>query len=107
MDSGTSESIPGRVPLAVVVVGSDGLVTHWSSGARKLFGPGREEAVGSPAADLMPVYGALGDAEGCTAADSAEYGLGRRPRSRARHHPPRPPGYARAGRARSTGRPPG
>ncbi|MBB4895394.1 serine phosphatase RsbU (regulator of sigma subunit) [Streptomyces olivoverticillatus] len=106
MDSGTSESIPGRVPLAVVVVGSDGLVTHWSSGARKLFGPGREEAVGSPAADLMPVYGALGDAEGCTAADSAEYGpadgLGAELDTI-----PLAPGYARAGRARSTGRPPG
>ncbi|MEV7084870.1 SpoIIE family protein phosphatase [Streptomyces sp. NPDC093085] len=49
----------GRIPLAVVVVDGDGLVSHWSSGARRLFGPAREEAVGRPAADLMPVAGAL------------------------------------------------
>ncbi|MFI6698167.1 SpoIIE family protein phosphatase [Streptomyces sp. NPDC050509] len=49
----------GRIPLAVVVVDGDGLVSHWSSGARRLFGPTRDEAVGQPAADLMPVAGAL------------------------------------------------
>ncbi|MEV5238626.1 SpoIIE family protein phosphatase [Streptomyces cinnamoneus] len=66
MDRGTSEpvpaqreAVPGRIPLAVVVVGSSGLVTHWSSGARKLFGVERTDAVGRPVADLMPVHGAL------------------------------------------------
>ncbi|MFI0774623.1 SpoIIE family protein phosphatase [Streptomyces sp. NPDC021212] len=55
--------VSGRIPLAVVVVGADGLVTHWSSGARKLFGRTREQAVGVPAVDLMPVSGALRGAE--------------------------------------------
>ncbi|QKV91886.1 SpoIIE family protein phosphatase [Streptomyces sp. NA02950] len=50
---------PGRIPLAVVVVDAEGLVTHWSSGARRLFGRTRDEAVGRPAGDLMPVSGAL------------------------------------------------
>ncbi|MGY0057316.1 ATP-binding SpoIIE family protein phosphatase [Streptomyces sp. LZ34] len=53
----------GRMPLAVVVVDGDGLVTHWSSGARRLFGRSREEAVGCRAVDLMPVSGALGGAD--------------------------------------------
>ncbi|MGW8377620.1 SpoIIE family protein phosphatase [Streptomyces sp. ODS28] len=51
--------MPGRLPLAVVVVDDEGAVSHWSSGARRLFGHTREEAVGMPAADLMPVSGAL------------------------------------------------
>ncbi|MFJ6573174.1 SpoIIE family protein phosphatase [Streptomyces sp. NPDC091292] len=51
----------GRVPLAVVVIDGEGLVSHWSTGARRLFGPAREEAVGRPAADLLPVSGALPD----------------------------------------------
>nr|WP_051862328.1 SpoIIE family protein phosphatase [Streptomyces ochraceiscleroticus] len=54
---------PGRIPLAVVVVDAHGLVSHWSRGARRLFGPSREEAVGAPAVDLMPVSGALGSDE--------------------------------------------
>ncbi|MFI1001936.1 SpoIIE family protein phosphatase [Streptomyces galbus] len=49
----------GRVPLAVVVVDREGLVSHWSSGARRLFGVPREEAVGEPAVDLLPVSGVL------------------------------------------------
>ncbi|WP_406456920.1 SpoIIE family protein phosphatase [Streptomyces sp. NBC_00876] len=49
----------GRVPLAVVVVDADGLVSHWSSGARKLFGVSRQDAVGCPAGELLPVAGAL------------------------------------------------
>ncbi|MFJ1647152.1 SpoIIE family protein phosphatase [Streptomyces sp. NPDC088258] len=53
----------GRIPLAVVVVDGDGLVSHWSSGARRLFGHVREDAVGRPAADLMPVAGALAEDE--------------------------------------------
>ncbi|MFD8073943.1 SpoIIE family protein phosphatase [Streptomyces sp. NPDC059718] len=56
--------LSGRVPLAVVVVDGEGLVSHWSTGARKLFGPTREEAVGRPAADLLPVSGALGEEPG-------------------------------------------
>ncbi|MFG3281971.1 SpoIIE family protein phosphatase [Streptomyces sp. NPDC048111] len=64
MDSGTPPTSPqlavaGRIPLAVVVVDGDGLVSHWSSGARKLFGPAKEEAVGRSASDLLPVSGAL------------------------------------------------
>ncbi|MET8677428.1 SpoIIE family protein phosphatase [Streptomyces sp. NPDC004647] len=67
MDLGFPQRVPqrsalsGRVPLAVVVVDADGLVSHWSSGARKLFGATREEAVGTPAGDLLPVYGALAE----------------------------------------------
>ncbi|QKW10149.1 SpoIIE family protein phosphatase [Streptomyces sp. NA04227] len=49
----------GRIPLAVAVVDAAGLVSHWSTGARRLFGVDREQAVGSPAADLLPVSGAL------------------------------------------------
>ncbi|MGP3925299.1 SpoIIE family protein phosphatase [Streptomyces sp. 8N616] len=72
MDSGIPSQAPagppqpralsGKIPLAVVVVDTNGLVSHWSSGARRLFGSTREEAVGVPAADLLPVSGAL-DAE--------------------------------------------
>ncbi|ROP46563.1 SpoIIE family protein phosphatase [Streptomyces sp. PanSC9] len=57
----TGDTAAGRIPLAVVVVDRDGLVSHWSSGARRLFGVGREEAVGRSAADLLPVSGALAD----------------------------------------------
>ncbi|WP_329544663.1 SpoIIE family protein phosphatase [Streptomyces sp. NBC_01356] len=49
----------GRIPLAVVVVDRGGLVSHWSTGARRLFGASKEEAVGRPAVDLLPVSGAL------------------------------------------------
>lgn len=49
----------GRVPLAVVVVDGEGLVSHWSCGARRLFGVGCQEAVRSPVIDLLPVLGAL------------------------------------------------
>ena len=65
MDSGIPPDPPrqyaaaGRIPLAVVVVDGDGLVSHWSSGAWRLFGHSREEAVGQPACDLMPVAGGL------------------------------------------------
>ncbi|MFF9092109.1 SpoIIE family protein phosphatase [Streptomyces sp. NPDC014802] len=53
---------PGRIPLAVVVVDRDGLVSHWSTGARRLFGTTREDAVGRAAVDLLPVSGALPEA---------------------------------------------
>ncbi|GAA2770771.1 SpoIIE family protein phosphatase [Streptomyces rameus] len=56
---GIGETAAGRIPLAVVVVDRAGLVSHWSSGARRLFGVDREDAVGHPAADLLPVSGAL------------------------------------------------
>ncbi|MGW6059726.1 SpoIIE family protein phosphatase [Streptomyces sp. NPDC055189] len=52
-------AMAGRIPLAVVVVDGAGSVSHWSTGARKLFGYSREEAVGSPAGDLLPVSGAI------------------------------------------------
>ncbi|MFD8740189.1 SpoIIE family protein phosphatase [Streptomyces sp. NPDC059618] len=52
----------GRIPLAVVVVDRDGLVSHWSSGARRLFGVAKEEALGRLAVDLLPVSGALPEA---------------------------------------------
>ncbi|MEU3511681.1 SpoIIE family protein phosphatase [Streptomyces longwoodensis] len=76
MDRGTERETPprrgtdttgpgdaGRVPLAVVVVDREGLVSHWSSGARRLFGVPKEEAVGQPAVDLLPVSGALPDVD--------------------------------------------
>ncbi|MFG2381319.1 ATP-binding SpoIIE family protein phosphatase [Streptomyces avermitilis] len=56
-------AVPGRIPLAVVVVDRAGLVSHWSRGARRLFGTPREDAVGRPAVDLLPVFGALPDDE--------------------------------------------
>ncbi|WP_031025552.1 SpoIIE family protein phosphatase [Streptomyces sp. NRRL WC-3725] len=56
---GIGETAAGRIPLAVVVVDRAGLVSHWSTGARRLFGVSREDAVGQPAADLLPVSGAL------------------------------------------------
>ncbi|MGY3205220.1 SpoIIE family protein phosphatase [Streptomyces sp. TE5632] len=51
----------GRIPLAVVVVDRDGLVSHWSTGARRLFGLAKGDAIGRSAADLLPVSGALPD----------------------------------------------
>ncbi|MFD3500574.1 SpoIIE family protein phosphatase [Streptomyces sp. NPDC058676] len=58
--SGAAEHAPsGRIPLAVVVVDRDGLVSHWSTGARRLFGATKEEAIGRSAVDLLPVSGAL------------------------------------------------
>ncbi|MCX5371926.1 SpoIIE family protein phosphatase [Streptomyces sp. NBC_00103] len=56
-DGGSADA--GRVPLAVVVVDREGLVSHWSTGARRLFGVVKEEAIGRPAIDLLPVSGAL------------------------------------------------
>ncbi|MFD8302768.1 SpoIIE family protein phosphatase [Streptomyces sp. NPDC059690] len=59
----------GRVPLAVVVVDRGGLVSHWSTGARRLFGVPKEEALGHAAVDLLPVSGVLPEEE-----DIPEYG---------------------------------
>ncbi|MFD5814312.1 SpoIIE family protein phosphatase [Streptomyces sp. NPDC127038] len=61
--NGAAEHVAdGRIPLAVVVVDRDGLVSHWSSGARRLFGVAKEEALGRLAVDLLPVSGALPEA---------------------------------------------
>ncbi|UUU29685.1 SpoIIE family protein phosphatase [Streptomyces sp. CA-210063] len=61
---GTAEhAAAGRIPLAVVVVDRAGLVSHWSTGARRLFGTPKDDAVGRPALDLLPVSGALPDAD--------------------------------------------
>jgi serine phosphatase RsbU (regulator of sigma subunit) len=57
----TEHTAAGRVPLAVILIDRDGLVSHWSRGARRLFGATREEAIGQPALDLLPVSGALPD----------------------------------------------
>ncbi|AXE89838.1 SpoIIE family protein phosphatase [Streptomyces sp. Go-475] len=70
----TEAGEPGRVPLAVVVVDREGLVSHWSRGARRLFGVPKEEAIGRPALDLLPVSGAL--AEGQDPAPYDDDGLG-------------------------------
>ncbi|GAB2714272.1 ATP-binding SpoIIE family protein phosphatase [Streptomyces bullii] len=58
-----AEHAAGRIPLAVVVVDREGLVSHWSSGARRLLGVPKDEAVGRPAVDLLPVTGALPEAD--------------------------------------------
>lgn len=54
-----ADPVAGRVPLAVVVVDREGLVSHWSRGARRLFALPKEEAIGRPAPDLLPVSGVL------------------------------------------------
>ncbi|MFR0356171.1 SpoIIE family protein phosphatase [Streptomyces sediminimaris] len=65
----TEPAAVGRVPLAVVIVDRDGLVSHWSRGAGRLFGVPKDEALGHPALDLLPVSGALPDDD-----DVAPYG---------------------------------
>lgn len=61
------DTAAGRVPLAVVVVDTDGLVSHWSTGAGRLFGITRAQAVGCPAGELLPVSGALSPGDGPSA----------------------------------------
>ncbi|MFD9462200.1 SpoIIE family protein phosphatase [Streptomyces sp. NPDC060027] len=73
---GAAEHAAGRIPLAVVVVDRDGLVSHWSSGARRLFGAPKEEALGRPVADLLPVSGALPDDAAPFGSYAAYDGLG-------------------------------
>jgi serine phosphatase RsbU (regulator of sigma subunit)/anti-sigma regulatory factor (Ser/Thr protein kinase) len=63
MDRGTEQPAPGRIPLAVAVVDRDGLVSHWSRGARRLFTLPKDAAIGRPALDLLPVSGALPEAD--------------------------------------------
>ncbi|MEV5439915.1 SpoIIE family protein phosphatase [Streptomyces sp. NPDC052682] len=65
---GTATGPAGRIPLAVVVVDRQGLISHWSSGARRLFGVARQEAIGRPAVDLLPVTGMLPEDTGPEAA---------------------------------------
>ncbi|MEV0636595.1 SpoIIE family protein phosphatase [Streptomyces sp. NPDC050619] len=68
--NGAAEHAPaGRIPLAVVLVDRDGLVSHWSRGARRLFGAAKEEAIGRSAVDLLPVSGALPEED-----EAAPYG---------------------------------
>jgi serine phosphatase RsbU (regulator of sigma subunit) len=62
----TAHAAAGRIPLAVVVVDREGLVSHWSSGARRLFGATKDEAIGCPAVDLLPVSGALPEEDDVT-----------------------------------------
>ncbi|MYY07229.1 MULTISPECIES: SpoIIE family protein phosphatase [unclassified Streptomyces] len=61
------DNAAGRVPLAVVVVDTDGLVSHWSTGAGRLFGITRAQAVGCPAGELLPVSGVLSPGDGPSA----------------------------------------
>ncbi|MFC8569337.1 SpoIIE family protein phosphatase [Streptomyces sp. NPDC057245] len=56
-----ADPVAGRVPLAVVVVDRDGLVSHWSRGATRLFGLPKEDAIGRSAPDLLPVSGVLAE----------------------------------------------
>ncbi|MGW1285468.1 SpoIIE family protein phosphatase [Streptomyces sp. NPDC002586] len=89
----------GRIPLAVVVVDRDGRVSHWSSGACRLFGASREDAIGRAAADLLPVSGALAeDLQGDRMPDAYEVhdGLGPDLEASLGGHT----AYAGAGRAR-------
>ncbi|WP_333737816.1 ATP-binding SpoIIE family protein phosphatase [Streptomyces sp. IBSBF 2806] len=69
-ERGEGNADAGRVPLAVVVVDREGLVSHWSAGARRLFGVAKGEALGQPAIDLLPVSGALPDPDDDLADDS-------------------------------------
>ncbi|MFG2934364.1 SpoIIE family protein phosphatase [Streptomyces sp. NPDC048282] len=75
---GAGDGAAGRVPLAVVVVDREGQVSHWSTGARRLFGAAREEAVGRSVLDLLPVSGALPEEDEITpyGAYAAYDGLG-------------------------------
>lgn len=52
-------AVRGCLPSAAVAVDARGAITHWSPGARALFGYRRRDAVGVPAAELLPVSGAL------------------------------------------------
>ncbi|MGW5096475.1 PAS domain-containing protein [Streptomyces nodosus] len=62
-DGPAEDAPPGRVPLATVVVDRDRLVSHWSPRAGRLFGVPGEDAIGRPAADLLPVSGTLPEDE--------------------------------------------
>ncbi|MBE9500269.1 hypothetical protein IHE61_26365 [Streptomyces sp. GKU 257-1] len=55
----TLVAVRGCLPLAAVGIGARGTVVHWGSGASALFGRRRKHVVGAPAADILPVTGAL------------------------------------------------
>ncbi|MEV4917332.1 PAS domain-containing protein [Streptomyces tirandamycinicus] len=85
----------GPTGLAVVVADGDGCVSHWSAGARALFGHEEEAAVGQPAEELLPVAGArvagasgfasrLGDGPGTAPASLCEAPVFRPAAGRAR-----------------------
>jgi PAS domain S-box-containing protein len=42
---------------AVIATDLDGVITHWSSGAERLYGWSGEEAIGHPALDLLVAPG--------------------------------------------------
>lgn len=96
-DGAEAGAVAGRIPLAAVLMDRDGLVSHWSGGARRLFGAAEHEALGRPVSDLLPVSGALPeDTDRTLFGGFAAYdGLGPGPEpSPARHS------YPAAGRAR-------
>ncbi|MDF4252652.1 hypothetical protein [Streptomyces sp. WMMB303] len=55
----TLVAVRGCLPLAAVGIGVRGTVVHWGSGASALFGHRRKDVLGAPAADILPVTGAL------------------------------------------------
>lgn len=61
---GTAEPTTGRMPLAAVVIDGAGLITHWNADAPRLFGPTAAEAVGRPAAAVLPASLAGGPTAG-------------------------------------------
>ncbi|MFE9772050.1 SpoIIE family protein phosphatase [Streptomyces sp. NPDC005931] len=95
----------GRIPLAVVVVGREGLVSHWSTGARRLFGLARDDAIGRPATDLLPVSGALTDDR--ETAPYGTYAVGGGPGADPELSLDQGPSCPTAGRARLAGAGPG
>ncbi|WP_326687081.1 MULTISPECIES: hypothetical protein [unclassified Streptomyces] len=52
-------AVQGCVPTAAVTIDARGTVLHWGAGARGLFGHRRQDAVGAPAGEVLPVTGAL------------------------------------------------
>ncbi|MFG2312324.1 hypothetical protein ACGFS9_27200 [Streptomyces sp. NPDC048566] len=96
----------GRIPLAAVLMDRDGLVSHWSGGAGRLFGAASGEALGRPVSDLLPVSGALPEEDGdrtLFGGFAAYDGLGPGPQS----PPAERHSYPAAGRARLTAAGPG
>ncbi|MFF8971152.1 SpoIIE family protein phosphatase [Streptomyces sp. NPDC014995] len=98
-DTAAGPADAGRIPLAVVVVDREGLVSHWSTGARRLFGVPKDAAIGQAAIDLLPVSGALPEVDEDLPYDDYGYdglgpGLG--------NSLDRGLGYPAAGRARLT-----
>jgi hypothetical protein len=63
--------LSGRARLAAVTVSGLGVIAHWSPAAGRLFGLTRQEAIGRPAAAVLPVSGVIdtvGDGEAAGAA---------------------------------------